>query len=309
MAFKFFDKLSRKEALIGLAVVIAYLLWVYFLVGLRNDHIALAVAYLLAYFISPTSRGIVLSLTFFMLYWFLYDSTRIYPNYNFNPVHIKEVYDWEKAWFGIQQAGEILTPNEFFARHEHPFLDVMSGIFYLCWVPVPLMFALWLFFNDKKLLLQFSFSFFLVNVYGIMVYYLYPAAPPWYVELHGFEENFNIPGNEAALANFDRFFGIQFYHNMYAKNANVFAAIPSLHSAFPVITLYFALKKRLKWASIAFAIITLGIWFAAVYSRHHYIVDVLLGVLCAIFTLITFELLMKSQKVQAWLARYVRLIS
>ena len=96
---------------------------------------------------------------------------------------------------------------------------------------------------------------------------------------------------------------------MYAKNANVFAAVPSLHCAFPVITLYFGWKKRLKWASAAFLIITLGIWFAAVYSRHHYIIDVFLGFLFAVMAIICFGMLMKSEKVQQFLERYVRLIS
>ena len=309
MGFKLFDKLSRKDAIIATGLTVAYVLWAYFFIGLRNDHIGLAAVGLIGFLITPTTRGIVLSLLFFMAYWFGYDSTRIYPNYLFNPVHIKDIYDLEKSWFGIMEAGQLLTPNEYFARHEHWFLDVISGLFYLCWIPVPLAYAIWLFFNDKKLLLKFSFTFFLVNVFGIAVYYLYPAAAPWYVELHGFEKNFNIPGNEAALSNFDEFFGIQLFHNMYAKNANVFAAVPSLHCAFPVITLYFGWKKRLKWASAAFLIITLGIWFAAVYSRHHYIIDVFLGFLCAVMAIICFEMLMKSEKVQQFLERYVRLIS
>ena len=309
MAAKFFENLSKKEALVAVGVTIAYLLWAYCFIGIRNDHIAVAGIAIALYFISPTTRGIVLSLIFFMLYWWVYDSTRIYPNYLFNPVHIKDIYDLEKSWFGIQEAGQLLTPNEYFARHEHPFLDVISGLFYLCWIPVPLAYAVWLYFNDKKLLLEFSFAFFLTNVFGIIVYYLYPAAAPWYVELHGFEKNFNIPGNEAALANFDAFFGIDLFHNMYAKNANVFAAVPSLHSAFPVITLYFGIKKRLKWMNVVFFIIMIGIWFAAVYSRHHYIIDVVLGFLCAALSLVVYEFLIKSRLVQQFLERYLRLIS
>lgn len=309
MAFKPFEKLSKKNALIAVGLTIAYLLWAYFFIGMRGDHVAMAAVGLIGYVWSPTTRGIILSLLFFFAYWLVYDSTRIYPNYLFNEVHIKDIYDLEKSWFGIQEAGQLLTPNEYWARHEHWFLDVISGLFYLCWIPVPIAYAIWLFFNDKKLLLEFSFSFFLVNVFGILIYYLYPAAPPWYVELHGFEKNFDIPGNEAALSNFDEFFGIKLFHNMYAKNANVFAAVPSLHSAFPVITLYFGWKKRLKVASAIFLIITLGIWFAAVYSRHHYIIDVFLGFSCAVLAIITFEILMKNGKIQRFLERYVKLIS
>ena len=64
---------------------------------------------------------------------------------------------------------------------------------------------------------------------------------------------------------------------MYTKNANVFAAIPSLHAAFPTILLIYGLKKGLKYAAIPFFVIMIGIWFAAIYTYHHYIIDVLLG--------------------------------
>ena len=127
--------------------------------------------------------------------------------------------------------------------------------------------------------------------------------------LHGFEENFNIPGSEAGLSRFDDFFGIKLFNGMYAKNANVFAAIPSMHSAFPVITFYFGIKKGLKWGSVLFFIIMLGVWFAAVYSAHHYIIDVILGALCAVLAIVVFEILMKSQKIQIWLSKYVKAIS
>ena len=249
-----------------------------------------------------------MALFFFMLYWVIYDSLRIYPNYLFNPVHIAEPYNVEKAFFGFEYLGKIMTPNEFFEVNTHPAADVLSGLFYLCWVPVPIAFAVWLFFRDKRMLLDFSLAFLLTNLFGFMLYYAYPAAPPWYVEMHGFSENFNIPGNEAGLANFDRILGIQLFHSMYAKNANVFAAIPSLHSAYPILPLYFALKKKMPLAVFLFFIVCLGIWGAAVYSRHHYIIDVILGVLCALVTILVLEKWVLKTRVDGWLDRYAELI-
>jgi membrane-associated phospholipid phosphatase len=95
---------------------------------------------------------------------------------------------------------------------------------------------------------------------------------------------------------------------MYAKNSNVFAAIPSLHAAYPVISLYFAVKMRLRLASFMFLVILLGIWFSAVYSRHHYILDVLLGAACAVATILVFEKLVLKTKVDKWLQRYATAI-
>jgi hypothetical protein len=299
-----FERFPKKETAIASLVALAYLLWVTFVVGMRSDHFVFTGLCLGLFFANGTSRKVLLALGFFALYWIIYDSMRIYPNHHFNPVHVQEPYEIEKAWFGFPYGGEVVTPNEYFEVNTNPVLDVLSGIFYLCWVPVPLMFALWLFFKDKRTLLDFSLAFLLTNIFGFMMYYAYPAAPPWYVELHGFRENYGIPGNEAGLANFDRIFGIQLFHSMYAKNANVFAAIPSLHAAYPLITLFFGIKKRLHLASWVFLVILAGIWFSAVYSRHHYIIDVLLGALCAIATIAVYEGIVLKTRINGWLDKY-----
>lgn len=286
-----------------------YLLWVWLAVGLRNDHFVFTGLCLLLYFAHPLTRKLVLALFFFAIYWVIYDSLRVFPNHLFNPVHISEPYELEKALFGIPWKGQVITANEYFAQNTHPVLDVMSGLFYLSWVPVPLAFAVWLYFKDKRTLLDFSLAFLLTNIFGFTLYYLYPAAPPWYVELYGFQENFSIPGNEAGLAAFDHIMGVQLFHSMYAKNSNVFAAIPSLHAAYPLITLYFAVKKRLRLASWMFLIILAGIWFSAVYSRHHYIIDVLAGAVCALATIIIFEKTILKSRIDSWLEKYARNIT
>jgi len=303
-----FERFPKRETTIALGAALAYLLWAMFVVGIRSDHFAFVGLCLGLFFANGTSRKVVLALFFFALYWVIYDSMRIYPNYEFNPVHVAEPYEIEKAWFGFEYNGEVVTPNEFFEENTHPVLDVMSGVFYLCWVPVPLMFAVWLFFNDKRMLLDFSLAFLLVNLFGFALYYAYPAAAPWYVELHGFEENFGIPGNEAGLANFDRILGVKLFNGMYAKNANVFAAIPSLHAAYPLVTLYFGIKKKLKVASWVFLVILGGIWWAAVYSRHHYIIDVLLGAACAVATIVVYEKVVLKTRVDGWLEWYAERI-
>lgn len=302
-----FERFGKKQTLTALGAAVFLFIWASW-VGLRNDHIYFMVVLFGAYFATETSRKVLLSLMFFVAYLMIYDSLRLYPNYMFNPVHVAEPYNFEKLLFGFEYMGEIVTPNEFFEVNTHPIADVLSGLFYLCWLPVPIGFAIWLYFRDKRMLLDLSLAFLLTNLFGFVLYYAYPAAAPWYVELHGFEENFTIPGNEAGLANFDRIMGYPLFNGMYAKNANVFAAIPSLHSAYPVLPFYFAVKKRLKLASWVFFIICVGIWFAAVYSRHHYIIDVILGIACAGATIFVFERFILKTRVNGWLERYAEVI-
>lgn len=286
---------TRKSVLILILLSVGYLLLSYLLVGFKQDQLVLIGIVNLLYFLSPITRKLVTGFSVFIVYWVLYDYMKAFPNYWFNPVHIESLYNLEKSVFGIQAGGTVVTPNEFWLRHSNTMLDVTSGIFYLTWVPVPLAFALYLFFKNRKQFLYFALTFLLVNLLGFIVYYLYPAAPPWYVQLSGFDFVAATPGNTAGLARFDQYFHITLFSSMYAKGSNVFAAMPSLHSAYPLIVFYYACKNRLGLINILFAIIMAGIWFAAVYTSHHYVLDVLAGILCATSGILLFNWLMSRR--------------
>ena len=47
--------------------------------------------------------------------------------------------------------------------------------------------------------LHFALVFLLINLVGFTFYYIHPAAPPWYVALHGFEAVPGTPGDVAGL--------------------------------------------------------------------------------------------------------------
>ena len=288
-------RVSRKEMLVLAALSVAYLLLSYLLVGFKTDQLVLIGLANALYLATPITRKFITGFSIFIVFWVLYDYMKAFPNYWFNAVHIEDLYHAEKAVFGIQSGDVIMTPNEWWQLHSHTFLDVLSGFFYLSWVPVPLAFAGFLFFWNRQQFVYFSLTFLLVNLLGFVVYYLYPAAPPWYVQLHGFEFIAKTPGNPAGLVRFDEFFGVTIFHSLYAKGSNVFAAMPSLHSAYPLIVLYYALKNKLGLvAKIIFTVITVGIWFAAVYTSHHYVLDVLAGIVCASCGILLFNWLVRS---------------
>ncbi len=267
--------------LLGLSV--AYLAASYLLLGFQQYPLLLVALVNGMYFMSSVTRRMVTGFSVFIVYGVLYDYMKAFPNYWFNTVHIADLYTAEKAIFGISIGGNILTPNEFWALHSHLSLDIASAFFYLCWVPVPLAFALYLFFKSSRQFVYFALTFLLVNLLGFVVYYLFPAAPPWYVQEVGFAFDSGTAGNPAGLGKFDAFFGIAVFSSLYAKGSNVFAAMPSLHAAYPLIVYYYALKNRVGMMEWVFALIMLGIWFAAIYTSHHYVLDVLAGILCTLF--------------------------
>ncbi len=296
----------EKEHLLTLSVfALAYIIWTTSVVGFRQDHLIFLLFICIMILIHRWTRTLVYSFVFFAFFWIIYDSMRIYPNYLVNDVHILEPYQLEKSLFGINTPAGTLTPNEYFEQNSTWFLDLLSGLFYLTWVPVPVALGIYLFFKDKKMLLHFSGAYLFTNLVGFIIYYTYPAAPPWYFAKYGVQQLFDIPGDAARLTYFDRIIGYPLFSNMYTKNSNVFAAIPSLHASYPVVTWYYARKEKLKWATILIFLDILGIWFAAVYTNHHYVIDVLLGLLCAITGILIYEKWLMQTAFSRWLDRYI----
>lgn len=215
-----------------------------------------------------------------------------WPNYLFNDIDTECVYQLERQLFGITMSdGGIITPCEYFKIHHCALMDILSGIFYLSWVPLPIIYAIYLQIKKRsELALRFTSAFLLVNILGFIGYYIYPASPPWYVMEYGFTPVLNTPGNVAGFINFDSLVGYPLFHSIYSNNANVFAAIPSLHAAYNPIAVYYAMKQRNHYAwQILLIVVSVGIWFSAVYSYHHYIIDVLLGILTTILGIMLFE--------------------
>jgi hypothetical protein len=285
-------------------LVLLFATWASFLGGLRSDQLGLFALYLGCFYATEKSRKFVLGFSIFIVFWIVYDSMRVLPNYEISTVHIREPYALEKSLFGIQINHSLLTPNEYFTNHTHRILDLLSGLFYINWMPVPLAFAVYLFIKDKYLFIKFSLVFLLTNLVGFAIYYIYPAAPPWYVNLYGFDLKIGGPGFTAGLGRFDELVGIPVFANIYNKNSNVLAAIPSLHAAYPVIVLYYGIRKRLGWINLFFAIFMIGIWFSAVYTGHHYIIDIAVGVAVALIVIFTFERLSHVRMVNNWLISF-----
>lgn len=282
-------------------------------IGFRPEHSFMAVAIAVLFMANVETRRIIVALAPFALFGISYDWMNLLPNYKVNPVDIQGLYETEKALFGITiSEGAVLTPNEFFALHTSQWMDILAGFFYLCWVPVPIAFGLWLYFKGQRnVYLHFALVFLFVNLLGFAGYYIHPAAPPWYVASHGFEMIEGTPGEVAGLGRFDALTGLGIFNGLYARNANVFAAMPSLHSAYMLVAFIYSLRARCpQWMRIAWAVICAGIWFTAVYTSHHYILDVAGGIAVTLLGFIVFEYgLMRIPAFSRFIDRYTAYIS
>ncbi len=282
-------------------------------IGFRPEHGIIALAILGLFYTCPTTRRLCVALIPFMIFGASYDWMNLLPNYEVNPVDTIGLYETEKVLFGIPGAdGVTLTPNEYFALHTSGFLDFICGLFYLCWVPVPMLFGVYLFMKQKdKTYIHFSLVFLLANLIGFAIYYIHPAAPPWYISEYGSDVIIGTHGSVAGLGAFDQMVGINIFETIYARNSNVFAAVPSLHSAYTFIAFLYAMKGNCRlWLKIFLGVVTVGIWFTAVYTSHHYLIDVIGGILVALLAYMLMEkVLMRFGGFRGFVNRYIGYIA
>jgi len=262
VAMRLFQGENRVEQLAMCAVMLALMTW------------------------SEGTRRFFVGMLPFLLFGIVYDLTHItQPYFRYLHIHIVEPYAFDQALFGIREGGVLLTPNEYFQRHHWPVVDFFTGIAYIVFVYWAIGFAAYLaiFRRDaegRRLLARFGWTFLLMNIVGFATYYVYPAAPPWYVADHGFgPPDFSVQSSAAGAARWDTLTGIPYFAAFYGRSADVFGAIPSLHVSYPLLTFLFGLELRKRWLGAAsFALFAL-VSFAAIYLNHHYVLDVLLGVL------------------------------
>ena len=249
---------------------------------------------------------IVLGLAGLICFTILYDAMTFLPNYAVNDVHIKGLYDLEVSLFGVVENGQKISLCEWFEPRLNNFMSLTCGFAYLLWVPGPASYALYLVFKDHKNAVEFIYGYLLTNIVGIIVYYLFPAAPPWYYLNYGSELDTTILGSEALFSEFDRLTGLTIFNGIYTKGANIFAAIPSLHAAYPLLGVLYARKHGHKKFLYFFIFMLIGTWVGAVYSQHHYVIDIILGALCAVLAYFGMIYLLKTEtfgKFKTWYER------
>ena len=302
----------KNETIIVLTASVLFLLFQFLVVGLIPAQILMVFLFNLLFFAHPISRKLAMALLPFVLFEMSYDWMRLYPNYNVNPIDIQGVYDTEKALFGISTAEGTLIPCEYFNLHHTDVADLLAGLFYFCWVPGPIGLAIWLFFKgERRWCLHLTWAFLFVNLIGFMGYYIHPTAPPWYAIEHGFVPNFETPGSAAGLVRFDELVGYPLFSDIYVNNSNIYAAIPSLHAAYMLVATCYAFLSKRSWPLKSLCcVITVGIWWTAVYTCHHYVIDVILGILVGLFGVCLFEIIVTHLPIcQRFFQRYTKYIS
>jgi membrane-associated phospholipid phosphatase len=197
-------------------------------------------------------------------------------------VHVADLYEYEARLFSISTADGPRTLSEVVSRHTSPWLDLVCGVTYFLFVAEVVGVASYLFFRARPRTLHLSVGFLLVNILGWLIWFVYPAAPPWYVDMYGTGPALmDVVASPAGLARVDAWLGLPIATTFYSKSANVFGAVPSLHVAYATLVAWvsYPVGGWLRTATIGFAV---SMAFSAVYLRHHYLIDVVAGALLAL---------------------------
>jgi membrane-associated phospholipid phosphatase len=197
-------------------------------------------------------------------------------------VHTGDLYDLEARLFSVATASGPRVFSELVAAAPHPVLDVITGVTYLLFLVVTFGLAAPMYLRSRPKMLELSLGFLLVNAIGWSIWLLYPAAPPWYIDVYGKGPAVSsAASNAAGLLRLDALLGIPLTETIYSKSTNVFGAMPSLHVAYATLVacVAFPLRGAYRAGTLAFAI---SMAFSAVYLRHHYILDVIAGVALAV---------------------------
>ncbi len=263
----------------------AYLLAMRLSTGNRPEHFLACGALMALVVWSDGTRRFLMGMMPFLLFGIIYDLTHItQPLVRYLHVHVAEPYHFDKTFFGIRSGGTVLTPNEFFAEHHWPVADLFAGTAYIVYIYWAVGFGAYLTLArrdeaGRRLLARFGWTFLLMNLAGLATYYVYPAAPPWYVADYGLgPANMAARSSAAGAARWDALTGLHYFAGFYGRSADVFGAIPSLHVAYPLMTFLYGRELRKRWLDVASFALFLLVSFAAVYLNHHYVLDVLLGV-------------------------------
>jgi len=138
-------------------------------------------------------------------------------------------------------------------------------------IPWVIAFIFWLY--DRKIFKEYTAAFLVLSYLGFFTFIIFPAMPPWMASNQGY-----IPPlkkiMDQVMVSFAHPIDVPSVYRFFG--ANLVAAVPSLHAAYPWLIFIFILKKFRGLSVLALPYVA-GVWFAVVYLGEHYAVDVFAG--------------------------------
>lgn len=200
----------------------------------------------------------------------------------FGPPHATELIHADEWLAGWATGGAV--PTVWLQEHLYDpgvvqWWEIAVSLVYFSHFVAALAAAVVLWLRSRAQWARFMRRWFTLSLAGLITYFVYPAAPPWWAALP--EHGSLIPPVERISTNGWDALGLHSAGNtlnaLQVEAANPVAAMPSLHTAFALFVVVFFLPVvRRRWWPLLLAY-PLAMTFTLVYSGEHYVIDVLVG--------------------------------
>lgn len=267
-------------------------------VGLRVEHVAFGLVFLALAWAGPRARRFSAICAPFVGVGLAYDFLRLGISLRSSHIHVGDLSAAETSLFGVHVGDRVVALSDVIATHTHPIADAITGAGYICYLVEVVLVAVYLYLRrDTERAQRLALVFAVTSVLGWVGWLVWPAAPPWYVDLHGTGPVvLDAAPSAAGGLRFDALVHAPIFEGFYGRSWNIFGAMPSLHTAYAVLTAAVCWSSKRPGLRIFTVLFAVNIAFGAVYLRHHYILDVLAGAVLALAVSATF----------AWAARPAR---
>lgn len=232
-------------------------------------------------------RGFFLDWTPLFAFWLVYDRLCWVQPLLYSRVAVEHPFLLERAAFGWLAKGVVPAhaAHAWLASHQGATAATIEWtaqiVYFSHLFVVPLVIAvLWILGLSRRgyraAFLQHIRAFTVLNFSAIVVYVLLPVAPPWWVTLNGMT---TPTADLVTHANMSAAMHGALIQGMIRNASQWFAAVPSLHGAYPVLLLLLGLQRRSRFALVVIGAYGCVMWAATVVLNQHYIVDLFAGAL------------------------------
>jgi membrane-associated phospholipid phosphatase len=165
-------------------------------------------------------------------------------------------------------------------------LDRAATYVHWSYFVLPHIFAAYLFFERRDLFERYVYLFVGVLTIGLVICFIFPAAPPWAASLTGhLDPTYKVVTEVGSELNVNLY---QYFDNQI-RSSNPVAAMPSVHMATSVIVLLMAFRMSRVLGALA-VVYNAAMAFSLVYLGEHYVVDILAGALLTVAVYVAIEL-------------------
>jgi membrane-associated phospholipid phosphatase len=200
------------------------------------------------------------------------------------PTHIEDLIAAEKTLsFGIVPT--VWLQGQLFDPAQIGWVDRAAAYVHWSYFVLPHLFAAHLFLGHRHLFERYVLLWVGVLTAGLLISFIFPAAPPWAASLTG-----HLDPTYKVVTEVGSEFNVNLYSRFESsiRSSNPVAAMPSVHMAISFVVLLTAFRVNWILGVLALAY-NVAMAFSLVYAGEHYVVDIVAGALVALAVFLALE--------------------